>query len=822
VTANSNSLTVLQTRLKIHRAVVLGAGVMGAQVAAHLAAAGVRTHLLDLPSEQPIADPKLAKIVGIHLRNQRAILALEQLKNLKPSPLMTQSCLQNIIAGNFDDDMSVVAEADWVFEAVIEKMDIKKKIHARIAEYVRPGVPVSSNTSGLSLGDITKDLPESYQKVFSGIHFFNPPRYMKLVELIPSQQTDLKLAAQLGDFVERTLGKGIVYAQDTVNFIANRVGVLTICASMRHMQDLGLNIETVDALTGSLMGRPASGTFRTMDVVGIDTFSLVAASVYDRAHSDAFRAMFQMPTWVHDLIAHGQLGQKTKDVGAYKKIKNSEGGTVILAYRADKKSYEEQQVAQIPWLAEAGKKTNLIERLQFVLSQQDAAGQFVWRILRDTMVYSALLVEEIAGGMPKSVDDAIRWGFNWELGPFELWQALGFQPLKQRMLAEGSPLPAWSKSFSGELYQPSPGSDAYDFQGPAKQYHVTKAAMVATEFSADKIRLPKKMMPGLENRVFGNAGASVLDIGEGIACLTFHTKMNALDDHILEATSQAVSVVKKDFDGLVIANDGQAFSAGANLKLILEQIRQEKFVDLDALLRRFQGTLLLLKYAPFPTVACSHGLTLGGGCEVSLQTARRVIAAETYAGLVEAGVGLVPGAGGTKELALGAYRAVQGVDRADPMPYLTRAFLMIGLGKVSSSGQDAVEMGLFPSATTEVCFSRDYQVSRAKQTIRWMLDAGYRAPMVAKDIPVVGDPGLQVFRMMLYNMEAARQISSHDRLIGEKIATILCGGEVDAGTLASEQTFLDLERRMFLELCQESKTVARIEHMLKTGKPLRN
>lgn len=811
-----------QDALNVRRAVVLGAGVMGAQVATHLAAAGIRTHLLDLTSDQPVKDPKLAKVVGERIRSQRAIIALEQVKGLKPPALLTPRCLDLVVCGNFDDDMSVIADADWVFEAVIEKMDVKKSIHRRIASYIRPGVPISSNTSGLSLAEIVRELSPSYQAAFTGIHFFNPPRYMRLVELIPSETTDLELAGRLAAFVESTLGKGIVLARDTVNFIANRVGVMTIGSTLAHMEALGVNVETVDLLTGKLMGRPASATFRTMDVVGIDTFSLVAANVYDRAQADPFREYFKMPDWIHDLIAAGHSGQKSGDVGIFKKTKDAQGKTAILSYRPKTRSYEPPAPTPPPWLGEANAIHKLVDRLRFIMERQDSAALLVWKTLRDTMVYAALLVEEIAGGPVKPVDDAIRWGFNWEMGPFELWQALGFDSVRERMLKEGMKLPAWAQKPEVQFYQPAPGSDDYSYRGPQEQFDAARQKLVPVARPKHLHHLPKKAMPALPALVKGNRGASVVDIGDGAACLVFHTKMNALDDQIMEMAGAAVELVKKDFDGLVIANQGQAFSAGANLGLILDIVKKSNFAELETVLRRFQGTLLMLKYAPFPTVACPHGLTLGGGCEVSLHCSHRVVAAETYAGLVEVGVGLVPGAGGTKELALAAYQAVAGVDRADPMPFLARAFMLIGMGKVSGSGFEAVEMGLLPTASTTVCLSTDHQIARAKDVLQWLLKTGYRTPTPPSNVKVVGDPGIQAFRMMLYNMMEARQISEHDRLIGEKVATILCGGEVDGGTEVSEQAFLELERRMFIELCQEPKTVARIEGMLATGKPLRN
>ena len=805
--------------LKIKKAAVLGAGVMGAQIAAHLAAAGVQTYLLDLTSDKAPEDKKLAKAVGKNIRSAPAIIAIENLKKLKPAPIVSPSILPNIIPGNFDDDMSVLAECDWIVEAVIERMDIKKSIIKRIGEYARADVPVTSNTSGLSMAAMCEDMDDSFQSRFFGTHFFNPPRYMKLLEIVPHAKNDMNLVDELAAWTKERLGKGIVYTNDTINFIANRIGVFNMQASLKHMEELGLNVETVDALTGKMMGRPPSATLRTMDVVGIDTFAKVAQNVYDYAPEDPYRDWFMAPKWINDLIEKGHFGQKSGSKGAYMKTKEK-GKTKILAYRPESGEYVDQAPSFSPWMAEAKKIPDTIERLKFVLQQDDNNALFIWRTLRDTMAYSAILLEEIANNQPLALDNGIRWGFNWEWGPFQLWQALGHDDVLARMEKDGVKLPSWVKKGL-EFYKPVPNSVEWHMEGPQAQYQGTKESHGEIPKEEHLYYLPKFQNKNDSRVVQSSKNASLVDLGDGVACLTFHSKMNALNTDICEQTMKAVEKVTKDFDGLVIGNDGDVFSAGADLREILGACKEGKFDQIDNLLRQFQGAVQMIKYAPFPSVSCPQGLTLGGGCEVSLHASKQLVANDTFAGLVEVGVGLIPGGGGTKELALRAYKQMDLTEMGDPMPFLQRAFMLIGMARTSTSGREAIEMGLYPQ-NAEVIISRDHQVHRAKHSVMEMFNRGYMAPIPAQGIKVVGDPGIQTFKMMLYNMVKGLQISEYDAFIGEKVATVLCGGEIDGGQRVSEQYFLDLERRVFLELCAEQRTQDRIEHMLKTGKPLRN
>ena len=810
----------MTNKLKIRRAAVLGSGVMGAQIAALLSAAGIRVHLLDLPNTEAPKDPKEAKLVGKNFRSARAILAIENLKQLKPSPLYSTSALSGIIPGNFEDDMPVLRDCDWVLEAVIERLDVKQQLFTRVMEYAKPGTPITTNTSGINLEDIAKNMPEQFVTNFFGTHFFNPPRYMKLLEIIPHEHTRKELIQDFSHWSEEELGKGVVHAFDTVNFISNRIGVFVNQATIRAMNKSDINIETVDALTGKLMGRPSSATFRTMDVVGLDTFAHVAKNTFDRVPNDPYHELFKMPDWMTTLISSGKLGQKSNSVGCYKKSKDAAGKTEILSLRPATGDYGPLVVADIPWLATAGKENDLVKRLSIIIDQKDKYADFMWQLLRDTFSYSALLMDEIAGGLPKPIDDGIKWGFNWEMGPFELWQALGYNRILKRMQSDNTKLPAWCKS-DVKFYDVEPGSLDWTLRGPSDQFFSLKSSRQKLPTQPHNFRLPRFANDADKRIVLGSKNASLVDIGNGVACLTFHSRMNALDSSMIDFILKSIPKVAQSFDAMVIGNDGENFSAGANLKEVLEVITKKDWSSLDKFIRAFQGATQMIKFAPFPVVAATHGLVLGGGCEVAMHCGHRVTAGETYAGLVEIGVGLLPAGGGTKELALRCYDLMGIAERPDPMQFLQRAFLLMGMARTSASAHEAVEMGLFPGTTT-ISLSRDHIVARAKSQALQMLTCGFVPQTPRSDIKVVGDPGVQTFRMMIYNMVEQKQISAHDAFIAERIGRVICGGEIDGGQSVSEQYFLDLERESFLELCQTEKTYARIEHMVKTGSPLRN
>ncbi|MCY4380745.1 MAG: 3-hydroxyacyl-CoA dehydrogenase/enoyl-CoA hydratase family protein, partial [Proteobacteria bacterium] len=731
-------------------------------------------------------------------------------------------------------NMSCVSRCDWIIEAVVENLAIKKDIHAKIQTFKKSAnVPVTTNTSGILLKNIAQDFNDEYCQSFMGVHFFNPPRYMQLLEMIPHPKTNLTLLTQLSDWCEQRLGKTVVQASDTINFIANRIGVFSLCSVAHHATELGLNPETVDSLTGKLMGRPASATYRTMDVVGLDTSNYVAENVLKQVEDDPYREMFNLPPWIKNLIEKGMLGQKSNFRGIYEKTKDDRGKTRIRSYDYVSESYTDQEVTGFPWLKEVSTIKNPFDRLNFLVNQSDKGAQLIWHTLCDLFSYSALLLDEIAHSEPYKLDQAMKLGFNWELGVFETWQGMGFHAVTQKMIDQGVQLPEWLKSKVNDpsfcFFHPAPSSDEWllsdlDNEGKTKkmQWHPKSQTMKEVVTPPYYVPLLKKYQPEKDPRtVKGNDGASLLDLGHGAYLLNFHTKMNAINVPILSMIDSTMSLAKAQAKAVVIANQGRAFSAGADLKMILGLINEEKFLDLEAILNRFQESMQLLKFSHLPVVAAPHGLTLGGGCEVTLHADHCHLAGETYAGLVEAGVGLIPAAGGSKELALRCYRLAAEYD-TDPMIFLDKVFKMVAMAKVSSSAYDAIHMGLYDKACTSVTFSRSHQISEAKSIALMKYRMGYQPPSYANKIKVVGEPGFETFRMMLYNMEQGKMISSHDALVAEKLAFVLSGGDLPRGTEVDEMWFLDLERQAFVDLCREEKTKERIEYMLKNGKPLRN
>ncbi len=808
--------------LKIRRAAVLGSGVMGSQIAALLATLGVRVHLLDLVTEDPTTETASHK-KSASLRSQIAIKARDILLSTSPSPLFSEKDLDLIIPGNFEDDMAVISEVDWVIEAVTEKIDIKHSIHRRIQEYIKPTVPVTTNTSGISLAEICRDFPNEYQQMFFGTHFFNPPRAMHLLEFIPTTMVDMRVFNDLKDWCEDRLGKGVIIARDTVNFIANRIGVFNIQAAIHHMTTQNLSIEEVDLLTGRLVGRPGSATFKTLDIVGIDTFALVAQNVYSRAPSDPYRNVFLMPSWVQNLINSGRHGHKTDHKGFYSKQIDQPGDKPqTLVYCSERDNYAPPSTREIPWLAEAQKITTVGERLKFIFGQNDKFAQFVWLILRDTFSYAALLAEEIADGDILSIDQGMRWGFNWKLGPFALWQAIGFDYIYERMLFEKTPRPHWLKAQI-KFYEPHPDESLEpDLHiEELKSFDCRSEKLSAPKQKKTWVSLPKNQNSRDARVLISNESASLLDIGDEIACVVFHSKMNTLKSDSLEIIQKSVAMVGKHFQGLVVANYGPCFSSGADLQVISQLIAKNKLSTLEKMIREFQGTFSLLKYAPFPIVACPHGLTLGGGCELILHTQFHVAYGELSAGLVEPGVGLIPAGGGTKELALKAYALSNQGLHSDPLPFLKKALVLMLGATPSTSAKYAEASGLLPRATP-ISLSKKHLITTAKKIIHHAVQMNYMAPQIAPAVRALGRDGQNHLRSFLQENKQLLKLSPYDLFIGEQLAYVLCGGDVKENTFLYEHDFLALERRAFLNLCERPETQERIKYMLQVGKPLKN
>jgi 3-hydroxyacyl-CoA dehydrogenase len=779
----------------IRKTVVLGAGTMGAQVAAHLVTAGMDVVLLDIV-------PK-----GLGQGDDRSALArgaVAGLKKLKPSPLHLPEHMDLILPGNFEDDWAQLKDADWVFEAVIEDLEIKKQLLSKVAEAVPPHAIVTSNTSGLGIASMGAHLPEEVRKRFFGTHFFNPPRYLKLLETIPGPDTDLELMAGVERFLDEVVGKGVVRCKDTPNFIGNRIGLYAMALTLRTMVDLDMTIEEVDTLTGPATGRPKSATFRTADIAGVDVVAKVARNLYDGAPDDPQRETFVLPDFVAQMLERKWLGAKTGS-GFYRKE-----GKEIRTLDWKTLEYRDRVKPRIP-MVDAGRSLEDVgERIQMILKGKDTAADFLWRVLSSSCLYAASLVPEISDDVV-SVDHAMEWGYAWGQGPFRLLDTLGVAAVVERARSEGRSIPplveALLDSGRAAFYETNDGeTTAFGPTGvqpvPPRPGVINLAAV--------------KGAGGLRKK---NAGASLVDLGDGCGLVEFHSKMNALGADAIGLVASTVKEARQSFDALVIGNQGEHFSAGANLMLVLLAAQEEEWDELDLMIRQFQGANMAIKYADVPVVAAPFGLTLGGGCEICLHSHRVRASAETYMGLVEVGVGVVPAAGGTKEMAVRAHDRCADVKEADPFPFLRRAFETIGMAKVATSGAEALKMFLTPADSLSP--NPDRLIHDAKQVALGAARAGHRAGRPRKDVPALGRPALATFKSALYNFREGNQISEHDALLGTQVATILCGGDRAPG-VASEQDFLDLEREAFLSLLGTRKTQERIQHMLKTGKPLRN
>ena len=785
---------------QISRAAVLGAGVMGAAIAAHLANVGIPTLLLDIPPRE--GDD----------RNALGRSGLDRARKSKPASFSWSGAPALVEVGNLEDDLPRLAECDWIVEAIIENLDIKRSLYEKVAPHVAPHALITSNTSGLSAASLSDALPAELRSRFLVTHFFNPPRYLKLLELVRGPETDDAVMAFFEDFGERVLGKGIVHAKDTPNFIANRIGCFGIFHVLKVMQDEGYTVAEVDKLTGKAMGRPASATFRTADLVGLDTLAHVAGNLFDGLPDDPHRDLFDPPEFMKRLIGEGRLGTKTGE-GFYKKTRGADGGREILMIDPTTLEYVPQGKVSFASLDMAKSVDDVRERVRGLVHAPDRAGAFLWQTVSAALRYSAECVSDIADDIV-NVDRAMRWGFGWELGPFELWDAIGFRASCERMKDEGHTLPQLAQS----LYDS--GADGfYQREKGATSFYETTGGFSAVPVQADFLVLDDLKDAG--GIVFESPDASLVDLGDGVACLEFHTKMNTIGPGIIDMMERSLDEVEANWRGLVIGNDAPQFGAGANLLLILNEIDDDNYEDVEWILERFQRANQRMRFSSRPVVVAPHGLTLGGGCEVVLGGDAVCAALETYIGLVEVGAGRIPAGGGCKELIRRADEMAPDASDTDLFPYVRRIFEMVGMGKVATSGHEAREMG-FLRPTDRVTINQDRLLHDAKNMVLAMDNVGYEPPQPRTDIRVVGEPGLAALRVGLDQMERAGWISAHDKLVGGELAWALCGGEVSASSRVSEDYLLELEKEAFMRLCGEAKTLDRMEHILKTGKPLRN
>ena len=798
---------------KIKKVAVVGAGTMGSQIAAHIANVGIPCELLDILPAELTPEERTHNLTLDHpaVRNRIAQTALDRMKSATTrSPFYLTDTAQLIRVGNLSDNADWLADADWIIEAVVENLDVKKQVHGLIHQHRKPGTLVSSNTSGISIRAISEGLSENYQECFLGTHFFNPPRYMRLLEIIPTDKTQTELVEFISDFGETILGKGIVHCKDTPNFIANRIGVFSKMYTICLMLEAGYTIDEVDAITGPPMGRPRSGTFRLGDIVGIDVLVDVANNLYEAATDDEQREIFRVPDFILQMVERNWLGDKTGQ-GFYHK-RPGKNGSEIWTLDYNTLEYAPRAQVQFSSLDAIKRISDPSERIKHLINSDDRAGQFAWKCLSNIMRYSAARIPEIVDDLV-NIDNAMKWGYNWELGVFEIWDAIGVPESVERMKSEGHSIPllvtnlldAGHTTFYGKA-----NSKATYFDLSSKKSHPIQnrsEAIILSDLKANgKV-------------VTSNSDASLIDIGDGVACLEFHSKMNIIDHPIIELMSEALDEVDRNFQGLVIGNHADNFSVGANLVLMLERARRKNWEALDEKIRAFQNANMRLRFSPKPVVAAPAGMAFGGGCEIVLGADGVCAAAETYIGLVELRVGLIPGAGGTKEMAVRSsahdYR-----ETALAFPYLKRAFETIAYSKVSESGAHAKELGYLRD-TDRVSINRAHHLHNAKQMVLSMLSNGYQQPQ-PREAFVLGEAGLARLKLDIHLMRRAEYISDHDVLIANKLAWILCGGELSTPQFVSEQYLLDLEREVFLSLCGEEKTHQRIEYTLKTGKPLRN
>jgi len=799
---------------RIKKAAVLGAGVMGSTIAAHLANVGIPCFLLDIvPPELTDAEKKKGlTFQSPEVRNRFAMMGKKRVQESSPAALYWKEDAGLLTIGNFEDHLSWVSQADWIIEVVLEDLDIKKELFKKLIPFIKEGTVVSSNTSGISINKMCEGFSRDFEERFLGTHFFNPPRYMKLLEIIPAKSTSKNIVEKMVDVGEKILGKGVVFAKDTPNFIANRVGAFAMTTVIKTMVEDGYRIEEVDQITGPTMGRPKSATFRTADLVGLDVMAHVTKNLLENL-PEKERTYFQAPSFLQQMVKNQWLGQKTKQ-GFYKKVKG-EGKEETLVLDYEKLDYRPQEKVNLPSV-EMGKNIDDVrERIKAVVTSPDRGGQFAWKILKKTLLYSAEKIPEIADDVV-NIDRGMKWGYNWELGPFEQWDAIGLKSSVKRMEKEGEKIPPLvdkllSKGYSS-FYEKKEGHLSYFDLGASKYQEIEEKPEII-------------LLPSLKDRnktVLSNPGASLIDLGDGVACLEFHSKMNTIGADTIQMMRDALREVEEKFDGLVIGNQAENFSAGANLMLMLFEIQDENWDDIEASVKAFQDTLMAIKYFGKPVVAAPFGLTLAGGCEICLACDAIRAAAETYMGLVEVGVGLIPAGGGTKEMLL---RCTEGIPPnvvdAEFFPFVRQAFETVAMAKVATSAKEAQKLG-FMRSTDRITINRDFLIHDAKRTVLEMVKENYRPPQPRKNIKVVGERGLALLQMGLFYMREGGYISQYDEHVGKKLATIFSGGNLPDGSEVTEQYLLDLEREAFVSLCGEPKTQARMEYMLKTGRPLRN
>jgi len=803
----------------IKQSVVIGAGTMGAAIAAHLANAGVRVTLLDIVPDRltPEEEARGLSLNSPEVRNRIVRDGFERARKSRPASFFTDDHASLVRLGNLADDFDCVSQADWIIEVIVENLAIKRQLMERIDQVRSPNAIVSTNTSGIPVTSIAEGRSESFRKHFLGTHFFNPPRYLKLLEVIPTQDTLPEVVEFISHFGEYHLGKGIVICKDTPNFIANRIAFGSAAFALDYILENEYTVEEVDVITGPPIGNPKTATFRLMDLVGIDVWEHVgrnlAPAIPHDTHAQKYLNSERVNRLIRTLVSEGRLGNKAKQ-GFYKEVRQPDGTKEFWSLNLKTLEYEPPQKPRFESIGKVKDEEDFGKRLKTLIGAQDRAGQLVRALTYQSLAYASERIPEIAD-TPKPIDDAMRWGFGREAGPFETWDLLGVAETAQGMKEAGFPPASWVDEMLANGF-----STFYQMENGRKigVYHPAKKAYQRIPPNPATIILAEQKSAGKELKV--NPGASLIDLGDGVLCVEFHTKVNALDDDIFNMILEALDLAEKDYEGVVIGNDAEQFSAGANIFMIVMAAQSGMWETLDAAVRKMQSMNMRMRYFSKPVVIAPAGLAIGGGCEVMMHGSRVVAHAELYSGLVEIGVGVIPAGGGTKELVRRILTPPMRTQNAEALPFLQRIFETIGLAKVATSAEEARQFG-FLSHADRVVMNRSHLLAEAKREVLHLAADGYRPPLPEK-LYAAGRDALAAMRVGVYMMNQGGYITDHERLIGEKLAYVMCGGELSRPTWVDEQYFLDLEREAFLSLCGEEKTQQRLWHMLQTGKPLRN
>ncbi|MDN4525576.1 3-hydroxyacyl-CoA dehydrogenase/enoyl-CoA hydratase family protein [Fictibacillus fluitans] len=796
--------------ITIQKAAVLGSGVMGAGIAAHLANVGIPTLLLDMVPRE-LSDVEKAKGLteeSPQYRNRLTLQAKERMLKQKPAPLAVKENLDLISVGNFTDDLSKLNDVDWIIEVVVERLDVKRQIFEQVEQFRKKGSIISSNTSGISVQAMAMDRSDDFKKHFLGTHFFNPPRYLKLLEIIPTGDTSPEIVSFMKGFGENILGKGVVVAKDTPNFIANRIGTYGLMVTVQEMMKQGYSVGEIDSVTGPLIGRPKSATFRTLDVVGLDTFLHVAKNVYDQVEGKE-KEVFDVPPFLNEMVEKGWMGSKSGQ-GFYLKQKSKQGGE-ILELDPSTLEYKPRQKLKTATTEQAKQLKTTEQKVKALLYSKDRAGEMLWSIVKPVLIYSAEKAYEIADDIV-AIDNAMKWGFGWEHGPFEIWDAIGVDESVKRMEQEGETVPVWIHEMvdggNPSFYKTENGEVSFYHKGDYKK----------VDENPKTVHL--SLLKNKGGLITKNTGASLIDMGDGVACLEFTSPNNAIGPDIIMMVHKALEEVERNYEGLVIGNQGKNFCVGANLMLILMEAQDDNFFELDMMVRQFQNTMNMVRYSKKPVVTANFGMSLGGGAEISMPAAGMQMSSETYMGLVEVGVGLIPGGGGNKELLRRQVERLPKGAKLDLQGVVNQVFETIAMAKVSTSAQEAAKLG-YLRPQDGISVNGDHLLNDAKQRVLSLAKQGYQPPKRAK-IPVVGEAGYATLCLGAETMRFGGYVSDHDLKIAKKLAFVLAGGRVPEGTMVDEQYLLDLEREAFLSLAGEPKSQARMQHMLTKGKPLRN